>query len=182
MVINTIDTRIEMYNKLPKNGIGAEIGVCRGANAAHLYMCAKPKILYLVDLWEEEANTKINHPIELHYDNWFNDVQSIFSYNIGKDVFMYKGNSLKFLSTLKDDFLDWIYIDGDHSYDSVSKELDLAVKKVKNGGIIAGHDFTFHKHWKSGVMLSVIEKIQLGKLRMEYLTNEEFPSYFCRVI
>lgn len=181
-MINTIDTRVEMYDKLPKNGIGAEIGVCRGSNAAHLYMCARPTTLYLVDLWQNIESTKITNPIELQYDDWSKDVENIFAGRVGKDVFLYKGDSVKFLSTIKDEFLDWIYLDGDHLYSTLEKELNLAIKKVKIGGVIAGHDFTFNHPQKVGVMKAVIEKIQLGNLKMEYLTNEAWPSYFCRVI
>ena len=40
-----------------------------------------------------------------------------------------------------DNELDFIYIDSDHTYYSVTEDLNLWNIKVKNGGIIAGHDW-----------------------------------------
>jgi len=36
---------------------------------------------------------------------------------------------------------DVIYIDGDHSYQGVKRDLQLALKKVRPGGFICGHDY-----------------------------------------
>jgi len=35
---------------------------------------------------------------------------------------------------------DFIYIDGNHTYDYVKKDIELYFEKVKKGGILAGHD------------------------------------------
>lgn len=40
-----------------------------------------------------------------------------------------------------DESLDICFIDADHSYRSISQDLDLYLPKVKRGGIICGHDF-----------------------------------------
>lgn len=39
--------------------------------------------------------------------------------------------------------LDYIFIDGDHSYDAVYKDLRNYFDKVKPGGIFSGHDFSW---------------------------------------
>ncbi|RTL04668.1 class I SAM-dependent methyltransferase [Candidatus Dependentiae bacterium] len=39
-----------------------------------------------------------------------------------------------------DDFIDFIYIDGDHTYDAVKWDLDW-FGKLKKGGYMAGHDY-----------------------------------------
>ena len=44
-----------------------------------------------------------------------------------------------------DEHFDVIYIDGDHSYDSVIRDLNLYMPKLKHGGIICGHDYS-HVH------------------------------------
>ena len=48
-------------------------------------------------------------------------------------------NSL--LDQLPDESYDFIYLDGDHSYNGVKKEIPLFWKKVKKGGVLAGHDY-----------------------------------------
>lgn len=41
----------------------------------------------------------------------------------------------------KDRSLDWVYIDGNHNFINVAKDLDAWIPKVRKGGIISGHDF-----------------------------------------
>jgi hypothetical protein len=41
-----------------------------------------------------------------------------------------------------DNTFDYIYIDGNHKYEAVKKDLEAWYPKVKKGGIFAGHDFT----------------------------------------
>jgi len=37
---------------------------------------------------------------------------------------------------------DFLYIDAEHTYESVKKDLELYTPKVKRGGIVGGHDYT----------------------------------------
>jgi predicted O-methyltransferase YrrM len=45
------------------------------------------------------------------------------------------------VSQFEDGTIDFIYIDGNHQYDFVKKDLELYVPKIKSGGIISGHDY-----------------------------------------
>jgi len=47
---------------------------------------------------------------------------------------------------MPDDFFDFIYIDGCHKYECVKKDIENSLKKLKRGGILAGHDFTNEPH------------------------------------
>ena len=51
--IKTTQTREELYLSIPKGGVGAELGVCKGSNAAILFQYTKPTKMYLVDIWTE---------------------------------------------------------------------------------------------------------------------------------
>ena len=68
---------------------------------------------------EFEKNTR-------HLNNIINNKD--FSYNISNQF--------------QDNQYDFVYIDADHTYESVKKDLELYLPKVKNGGIIGGHDYT----------------------------------------
>lgn len=182
MSIINLDTRILLFKQFKSGGVGAEIGVCRGANAMHLYMCAKPRLLHLVDVWECDTYTKTNHKSDLFYDDWENNVKEIFSDHINQDVFLHKETGISFLSKIEDNYLDWVYLDSDHLYDNIYKEIELSIKKVKKGGFISGHDFCFNNYWKSGVFRAVLEHIQNGNIIMRYITDEQFASYCCEVI
>lgn len=42
---------------------------------------------------------------------------------------------------IEDASLDLVFIDADHSYEAVKRDIELWLPKVKPGGILAGHDF-----------------------------------------
>lgn len=49
----------------------------------------------------------------------------------------------------------FVFIDGDHRYETVKHDIELAFKIMRNGGILAGHDYT-HTDWP-GVKQAVDE-------------------------
>lgn len=60
------------------------------------------------------------------------------------------------INDYKDHSLDFVFIDGDHSYDGVKKDIEMWECKVKSGGWIGGHDFLHPK--LPGVAKAVFEK------------------------
>ncbi len=50
------------------------------------------------------------------------------------------------LETFEDASLDWVYIDGNHTYEVVKGDIALSLQKVKPNGIISGDDFW----WRGG--------------------------------
>lgn len=50
-------------------------------------------------------------------------------------------SSRKASSEFPDEFFDFVYIDGDHAYESVKQDLLLWTRKIKKTGILAGHDY-----------------------------------------
>lgn len=44
--------------------------------------------------------------------------------------------------------LDMVFIDGDHLYPAVCRDIEYAKNMIKKDGILAGHDYNF-KHWPS---------------------------------
>ena len=68
------------------------------------------------------------------------------------------GLSLEQLNKFNDNYFDWVYIDTVHDYKTTIQELSLAAKKVKKGGIIAGHDYcqgNMITGWSYGVVQAV---------------------------
>jgi len=97
------------------------------------------KTLYAVDPWMNGYA-----PGDVCSDEYPMDiVESNFNVRI-KDypqISKQKTTSEEFSKTIEDGSLDFVYIDGDHQYESCKKDLELWVPKVKKGGIIAGHDY-----------------------------------------
>ena len=44
------------------------------------------------------------------------------------------------VTQFEDNSLDFVYVDGDHTYDGVIRDIKLYLPKIKSGGFIAGHD------------------------------------------
>ena len=53
----------------------------------------------------------------------------------------HKKFSYEISNLFKDNSYDFIYIDADHKYESVIKDVELYLPKLKKGGIIGGHDY-----------------------------------------
>jgi len=113
---------------IPKETIiCAEIGVAKGENAVEMLKNYELLKLYGVDPYpsgnEDERNEMFKNlkPFGTRYQ-YLNKTSEEAS------------------SHFPDEFFDYVYIDGDHSYENVLKDLHYWYPKVKVGGMIAGHD------------------------------------------
>jgi predicted O-methyltransferase YrrM len=86
-----------------------------------------------------------------------------------------KSYTSDFLNSLEDEYLDAVYIDADHSYEGVKLDLNLSLKKVKKGGIIMGHDYTYDKF--PGVVNAVNQFCEKNNLKIDILTEDGCPTY-----
>jgi predicted O-methyltransferase YrrM len=69
--------------------------------------------------------------------------------------------------------LDFLFIDGDHSYEGVKKDYELYASFVRNGGVIAFHDIAEHPAI-TGCYVSIFwNEIKNGKQSQEFIENKE---------
>lgn len=76
-----------------------------------------------------------------------------------KEIRLLKNYSYEVVDSFVDKSIELIYIDADHEYDSVKRDLELFLPKVCPGGIIAGHDY--HEERWPGVVQAVNELVGL---------------------
>jgi hypothetical protein len=50
--------------------------------------------------------------------------------------------SLEAALTVPDEWLDFVFLDGDHRYEAITQDIRAWLPKVRKGGLICGHDFT----------------------------------------
>jgi len=74
------------------------------------------------------------------------------------EVVKIKDFSYQVAQMFDDHSIDFIYIDGEHTYEGVRNDLDLYSRKVKADGVIAGHDYV--DGW-GGVVKAVNEFFQV---------------------
>jgi predicted O-methyltransferase YrrM len=56
-------------------------------------------------------------------------------------VELIKSDSCSAASLFENESVDFVFIDGDHRYDYVKKDIESWLPKIKKGGIVSGHDY-----------------------------------------
>jgi len=119
--------------------LGAEIGCNTGATTLRLLRFCPALTLYAVDHWEpivEEGGGMAGRDGEkarrqfVHNTHLFRDRLRVL-----------RGGSLEMSEQMKDGILDFVFIDADHRYETVLADIRAWAPKVKQGGIICGHDY-----------------------------------------
>ena len=71
--------------------------------------------------------------------NKTNSMDTLVSEN--DNIIFHNTSFEEFLKTDNDNKYDLIYIDGNHSFEDVNKDIELFKNKVKKGGYLSGHDY-----------------------------------------
>ena len=139
-----------VIDRMPKDRTiyGAEVGVWDGRMSEQLLRELDNLILVCVDRWEPPGED----------DSYYHSGSTIArsekeAYN--KAYQLYK-NRTKYFSdriielifdsvfasyNIEDEILDFAFLDGDHSYEGVTRDIKAWLPKVKIGGYIGGHDY-----------------------------------------
>lgn len=127
----------------PKISKVAEVGVWKGHSISYLVQemiaAGKKDIqLFAVDIWNEweDLNGDPEQPYIYQIYNRVLEVTNTRPYI--QDI---KCRSDLAAVNFEDKFFDFVYIDANHSYENVKKDILAWLPKVKVGGIIAGHDY-----------------------------------------
>ncbi|MBY6294545.1 class I SAM-dependent methyltransferase [Nanohaloarchaea archaeon H01] len=161
-----IRDRSDLLDKLPKGGKIAEIGVANGDFSKKILEKCQPEKLILIDLWK----------FKRYDEDMLEEVKRKFESKIeeGK-IEIVRKDSKEALKDFKDNYFDWVYIDTDHSYETTREELKLSEEKVKDEGLIAGHDYARSNskiESRYGVIPAVKEFCVKNNWRLNFLTLE----------
>ena len=131
---------IEPINSLKGELVGVEVGVCLAHTTEAFAKGIKNlKKLYAVD----------NYPTFVDWDgsDWNKDRQDLMKKAAQDKMLAHKDkveflhvSSEEFVKTIEDESLDFVFIDGDHSFEAALKDFQNYYPKVKKGGIFGGHD------------------------------------------
>lgn len=149
-----------------------EIGVWKG-DFSHQLLNTQLKKMFLIDPYQYVAKyegamyggPKLSQHL---MDDVFRSVQERYKIEIGNGkVEMIRASSQEALAAFDDGFFDLVYIDGDHTYEAVLKDLELALTKIKSGGYLSGDDYGIVGWWKDGVKKAVDEFIINNRNRIQ---------------
>lgn len=120
--------------------VGAEIGTSKGRYAKWLFAKIKGLKLYCIDPWEVyddyvELHDKAGQPM---FDGFFEETKQRLA---GKNVEFIRKFSMDAVNDFADNSLDFVFIDGNHTFEYAIVDIAAWSKKVRPEGIISGHDY-----------------------------------------
>lgn len=126
----------EIVAKFPSGSCFVEVGTYQGKSLAYL----------IVEIINTGKNISVTAIDSFNGANGINEsgLLNKFISNMAsvRDKFtVIAGDSSGCASKFKDNTIDFVFIDADHSYENVKKDVLAWLPKVKKGGIIAGHDY-----------------------------------------
>lgn len=142
--IVVFDTRDELIDTIvPKGMRYAEIGVFEAMFSEKLCKILLPRFLVLIDLFEGLITSGDQDGNNLKTADVSKTYKYLVEYSKQYPALLkvLKGDSSTLLKTFDDNTFDMIYLDGDHEYKGVVKDLEVAYQKIKPNGWLMGHDY-----------------------------------------
>ncbi len=163
---------IEMFKDFEyKNGV--EVGTDRGQYARDI--CSRMPFvkLYTIDPYfpfiegdevkdEQEMEKRYQHALKLlePYPN----------------CELVRTTSMIAVKSFEDNSLDFVFIDGNHLYEFVKEDIEEWSKKVRKGGIVAGHDYVESKERRYGIVQAVNEYAEKNGIEITLLKKGGFVT------
>ena len=178
-----IKTREEMIKHFSPKGLGIEVGVYLGEFSKFILQNCPNLNLILLDCWQEQ-------PLEIYTDSLNNSnvvnmnriVKTMHNildnYNRARII---KGFSEEFSNIFINEIFDFIYIDGNHSYEAVKSDLNNWYPKLKKGGLFCGHDYVDGLHGNGAIpfgVKSAVDEFGVKNNIKVNSTNESWPTWF----
>lgn len=123
-----IEDRYQLLREIHTRGTCAEIGILKGDFSREILDTIQPKKLHLVDVDSQAIQIA-----RVRFKEYISD----------GFVSTHEEDSSTWLQSMPDETFDWIYIDGDHSYEGVKKDLEAAHPKLKPDGMISLNDYIY---------------------------------------
>ena len=110
-----------------------------------------------------------------HFQNLYEEVKNKFSNN--SKVRIVRDYSVNAAKMFDNEYFDFVYLDGDHGYEAVLKDLEVWYPKLKKYGVMCGDDYGHPSGL--GVIKAVYEFAYKHKVIVNYETDNQF--YFVKV-
>lgn len=143
--LKRLKARHWIFEKIPKGGVGVEIGVFRGHFSAMICQNLKPSRLYLVDPWRLVGanfgwgNAYTNHDT-LTTEAAYRQTEARMAMHPSVEAILIEGYYPACDAQIPE-ALDFAYLDASHRYEATLEELRCLHKRIKPGGIIFGDDW-----------------------------------------
>lgn len=147
------------------NGVGFEIGTLFGGYAAKILEGWTVGHLYCVDTWQNQPQDKYHDGANLL------NMETVYQQalnGVGKNprCQLVRAMSTDAAMAIKDESLDFAYLDANHAVDAIRADIRAWFPKVKVGGLFCGHDFyiRYDNDTNSDAQTAVMEfALQVGE-------------------
>jgi len=112
---------------------GAEIGVLAGSFSAILCQVNPALELYCIDSWGM-GDVKMHN----YHSRMYEKAKQKLSFC---NATLIRKRSMDAVGDFRDNSLDFVHIDANHSFGHVTDDITKWSMKVKTGGIVSGHDY-----------------------------------------
>jgi len=160
---------VHILNKLQLVHNAAEIGVWHAGFARHNLQHWLGRKYFMIDTWQHRGNDssrdKNSMSEEQHKRDYVIAKNATAPWLLDGKAEIIRGFAEAAVHNFPDHFFDFIYIDANHEYKSVLRDMRMWWPKLAPGGMLAGDDFadmydTFYKLptakiWKWGVKSAV---------------------------
>lgn len=129
-----------LKQKLGNPKLGAEVGVWRGHLSAALLGAFPELILWMVDPWETGGSHE-TMPKSIA------EMRAAYREAMDLTAFASERRRVRTMTSeqatilLADRLLDFAFIDAEHTYECVRQDCGLWFPKVREGGLLCGHDY-----------------------------------------
>ncbi len=171
-----------------------EIGVFQGVtarNICELLSASKKDFMYIgIDLFDPKYDNndevlpifKSSNPLKKIYHKYISrkepysleGVEKLLK-KFKKNVILYKGNSNEILKDFEHKNIDYVIIDGGHSYDTVKQDLKLSAKILSKEGIIMCDDYMHNE--APGVKNAVDDFVSNSDFKIEIINKRMAKLY-----
>lgn len=127
--------------RLGDDVVGIEIGTCRAESTAFLLeKCPNIQRIFTIDPYKayEDWTGEINQEV---IDKFMMIAQENLK-PYGDRVRMIRETSSQAANNFTDTLVDFIFVDGDHSYDATLADCEAYYPFLKPGGFFCGHDYS----------------------------------------
>lgn len=157
---------------------GVEVGTDHGQYAQQLCEGIPGLKLCCVDPWTAYTEGNEVHTQE-EMNKMYEDVKNRLS---PYGCIIERSTSMEVANRVTDNTLDFVFIDGNHSYKYVKEDIREWTKKVKPGGIVAGHDYKVDPENDYGVIEAVNEYVEENNISPLFILHKGGALVDCWMI
>jgi hypothetical protein len=175
-------SREEFIKRLNLTGIGIEIGVQQGRFSKFILDNSNLHLIVL-DAWRyfETGYPEGGNVSDKQHLIYLNETLSTLQTNHEGRFTLIRELSQVAHTFFKDEMFDFMYLDSNHTYSFVFRELENWWPKLKIGGVMAGHDFV-DRDEAFGVKSAVTNFFREKNMKVNLCDSGCCPTWFIKKI